>query len=227
MGNIRNAEAIHSSNVRKSRNLGTTVKERTGILPTLRRNLCSVTCGLCEVQEKSVWLEYKCFEFGEDIHDTFHNSKPSAADYVGIYPAAYDFSKHPELLHEAPMWLTTCGSLEEGCKAAKGGLLFGAMGRSDEIVWNYFPLSAGEYKAVLARGNETIEVVSESEPFRANSLGRSCNNDCEHHILTDVECYNTGIDAMKITFENCDPHEEDLIAIYKDIETPGHTEPLL
>ncbi|KAL3942173.1 MAG: hypothetical protein SGBAC_003598 [Bacillariaceae sp.] len=201
--------------------------EKTGILPTSRRNLCSVTCGICAVEEDAVWLEYKCYEYGEDIHVFFHNHKPTVQDYVGIYPAAYDFSKHPELLFEAPMWLTTCGSLEDGCKAAKGGLLFGDLGPSDEVAWNFFPLSVGDYKAVLARGNETIEVVSESDIFRANPLGRSCNNDCQDLIHTDVECYNSGVDTIQITFENCNPHEENLIAIYKDDEAPGEIEPLL
>lgn len=202
-------------------------KEKTGILATSRRNLCPVTCGMCKIEENAVWLERDCFDYSQDIHVFFHSQEPELYDFVGIYPASFNLVEQPELLLKAHMWLTTCGGLHEYCKAAKGGLLFGNVGPSDQTTWNYFPLESGDYKAALSRGDDPHEHVVESKIFTAKGEGHSCSGGCQDLISTDKNCYTHQVDTIQVTFENCSPHEEDLIAIYKYDESPGEMEPLL
>eukprot|EP00980_Cylindrotheca_fusiformis_P001408 scaffold345_cov134-Cylindrotheca_fusiformis.AAC.19 len=199
---------------------------RTGILATSKRNLCPVTCGMCQVEENDVWLEHDCFTYSQDIHVFFHNEEPEKYDFVGIYPASFDLRGQPELLLKPHMWLTTCGGLHEYCKAAKGGLLFGNVGPSDETTWKYFPLVPGEYKAALSRGDDPHELIVESTIFTAKPEGHGCDDGCQDLVSTDKDCY-TQVETIRVTFENCSPHEEDLIAIYKYYERPGDEEPLM
>jgi hypothetical protein len=202
-------------------------KNNTGILATSRRNLCPVTCGLCHMEANAVWLEHDCFQHSEDIHVFFHNKEPELYDFIGIYPADYNLQEQPELLLNAHLWLTTCGGLHEYCKTAKGGLLFGNLGPSDQTTWNFFPLVPGDYKAALARGDDPHELIVESQVFTAKPEGHACYDDCKHLISADKECYTHQVDTIQVTFEYCSPHEDDLIAIYQYDEKPGDMEPLL
>lgn len=202
---------------------------KTGPLQRANRKICPVTCGLCSMPSTSkVWLDHNCYQHSEDIVVHFNNSDPDPWDYIGIYPASHDFTKNPDLLVKAPLWLTCCGGLHEYCKTARGSLLFGGLGPTDQATWNFFPLAAGEYKAVLARGEDPHELIVESEPFVAKPQGHSCYDECKDLIYTGQECYNSDTASIHVTFENCKPEDNDAIAIYHEGETPGGTnQPLL
>jgi hypothetical protein len=200
----------------------------TSILSTSTRKLCPVTCGVCKSTANAVWLEHDCFQHNEDIHVFFQNTDPDDYDFVGIYPESYDFEENPKLLLQALLWLTSCGGIHKYCKAAKGGLLFNNLGPSDEMSWDFFPLPPGQYKAALSTGGKPHELIIQSEPFEAKAKGHSCYFDlCQDLMYTDRHCYDYRKESIRITFENCQPQEDDLIAIYKHGETPGEEQPLL
>jgi len=191
------------------------------------RGLCPVTCGICKLPPRtSVWLDFECFQHGEDIAVFFANVDPEIDDYIGIYPSYMDLTAGNGVLENAYMWLHTCGSTHEMCKTAMGGLIFGSMGPSEDEEWTMFPLASGEYKAALVRGDES-EVLAESLPFAAKSAGQSCYSQCKDMIFTDKTCYRVG-DPIHVNFENCAPRHDDRIAIYADTEErAGSSEPLV
>jgi hypothetical protein len=179
------------------------------------RDLCPVTCGKCERPLRTaVWTDFDCFHHKEDITIFFTNRDPEAEDFIGIYPSYMDFNEDVELLEEAKLWLYGCGSLEEHCKTAMGGLLFGMLGPSDEADWLEFPLPGGEYKAALARIDPELELLAESVPFTVKAQGQSCYFECNEIVYTDQPCYSPGVDSIYITFESCTPQPEDRVAIY-------------
>jgi hypothetical protein len=179
------------------------------------RDLCPVTCGKCERPLRTaVWTDFDCFHHKEDITIFFTNRDPEAEDFIGIYPSYMDFNEDVELLEEAKLWLYGCGSLEEHCKTAMGGLLFGMLGPSDEADWLEFPLPGGEYKAALARIDPELELLAESVPFTVKAQGQSCYFECNEIVYTDQPCYSPGVDSIYVTFESCTPQPEDRVAIY-------------
>jgi hypothetical protein len=191
------------------------------------RALCPVTCGICEMPDRSaVWLDYECFQHNEDITVFFTNTDPEPDDFIGIYPAYLNFTKDPSHLEDIELYLNTCGSLHEEARTAMGGVIFGAMGPDTHIDWVNFPLESGKYKAALVRGDEE-SLVAESVHFTVKPEGHSCYSECHDLIYTDDTCYDEE-DEIHVTFENCVPREDDQIAIYPaDEEEPGFHEPLL
>ena len=189
-------------------------------------SLCPVTCGSCKLPERtSVWVEYECFQHGEDIHVFFSSASPEPSDFIGIYPSYFNFEENPELLEVPEMWLYTCGSLHEECRTAFGGIIFGDMGPDDHGEWLNFPLESGKYRALLVRDDSVI--LSESQIFTAKPEGHTCYSACHDSIYSDQTCY-TENEAIRVTFENCFPRDDDHIAIYYYTETvPGEKEPLL
>jgi hypothetical protein len=179
------------------------------------RDLCPVTCGKCALPLRTaVWTDFDCFHHKEDITIFFTNKDPEAEDFIGIYPSYVDFNEDLEQLEEAKLWLYGCGSLEEHCKTAMGGLLFGMLGPSDEADWLEFPLPGGEYKAALARLDPELELLAESVPFTVKAQGQSCYFECNEIVYTDQPCYSPGEDSIYITFESCLPQPGDRVAIY-------------
>lgn len=192
------------------------------------RNLCPVTCGLCDMPNRtSVWVEESCFRYGQDIHVFFTNTDPEPDDYVGIYPSYFNVANEPTRLEEPEMWFYSCGSVVEECRTAMGGLIFGEMGPSDGTRWRNFPLLSGSYQAVLARGDERT-VLATSQTFVAKSDGHSCSSECIDLIYADETCYTAHDDRIVVTFEICVPRDDDKIVIYPhDEEDPGTEQPLL
>jgi hypothetical protein len=194
------------------------------------RALCPITCntGTCTLPNRtSVWVEFKCFQHGEDIQVFFTNSDPQPDDFIAIYPEYLNFTENPEDLEESYMWFYCCGSMHENCRVAMGGLEFGGAGPDEHSEWTLFPLESGKYKAVLLRGDEST-ILAQSQVFTAKPEGHSCYSECRDLIYTDQLCYTPKDDTIDVTFENCVPREDDRVAIYSDKETnPGRNEPLL
>jgi hypothetical protein len=202
--------------------------DETDLLGT--RTLCPVTCntGSCKMPNRtSVWVEFKCFQHGEDIPVYFTNSDPQPDDFIGIYPEYLNFTEQPEDLEEAYMWFYSCGSMHEHCRVAMGGLLFGGAGPDEHSEWTEFPLESGKYKAALVRSDERT-ILAQSQVFTAKPEGHSCYSECRDLIYTDEACYTPKDDTISVTFENCVPREDDRVAIYSENEAnPGVTEPLM
>ena len=190
------------------------------------RDLCPVTCGVCTAPPTNlVWLDYNCYQHAEDITVYFANAMPDKEDYVGIFPAYADVKTNPDLLFDdALMWFYCCGSMEEFCRTMHGGLIFGSMGPSEHEKWTEFPLQAGTYKAVLARGkNNTL--LAESAVFSVKPEGQSCYHDCKDMVFADSTCYVYEDGTINITFENCKPIDNDRVAIYPEGVRAGSEEP--
>lgn len=179
------------------------------------RDLCPVTCGKCTLPLRTaIWTDFDCFHHKEDITIFFTNKSPEAEDFIGIYPSYVNFTENLDQLDEATLWLYGCGSLEEHCKTAMGGLIFGMIGPSDEADWLDFPMAGGEYKAALSRLDPEIVLLAESVPFIVKAQGQSCYFECKEIVYTDQPCYSPDEDSIYITFENCTPQPGDRVAIY-------------
>lgn len=175
-------------------------------------DMCQVTCGTCPKPptKTSVWVDYDCFDHAQDITVHFTNTDPEPNDFVAIYPSYLDL-EILENTEQTEMWLFACGTVQEHCRAASGGLIFGNRGISPEEKWYYFPLEPGSYKAALMRYNGTV--IVESEAFAAKSEDHSCAWECKDAVFVDSECYEKQ-DVIYVTFENCAARNEDRIAIY-------------
>ena len=176
-------------------------------------DLCPVTCGKCEFPKRSaVWTDFECFAHNEDIPIFFTNTDPDEEDFIGIYPSYVNFQEDPSQLEQGYMWMYTCGSMHENCKTAMGGLLFGDMGPDDDQDWLHWPLPGGTYKAALARSDDG-GLIAESTVFTIKPQGHSCYFECKELVYADQPCYSDE-DSIYVTFENCQPREDDRVAIY-------------
>jgi hypothetical protein len=192
------------------------------------REICPVTCGTCELPPRtSVWVEFPCFEYGEDIQVFFTNQSPEPDDFIGIFPSYLDFIEEPEHLERPLLWYTSCGSIHEECRTAMGGLIFGGEGPVEGTYWNDFPLESGKYKAALVRGDERT-LLAESQVFTAKARDYSCASECHDLIYTDQPCYEFSDASIHVAYENCAPRKDDHVVVYPDDEeSPGKREPLL
>jgi hypothetical protein len=143
------------------------------------------------------------YHVGEDIEVSFRVQHPDHRDWVAIYEADADLHN----LGRTLLWLYTCG--DQHCSAAVSSdtLTFGS-GDPEEGSRAHFPLPAGHYKAVLARGSHI--------PYEALAVSHVFSISTSPTVAVSVNqgCYHVGED-IRASFRDQNPHPQDWVAIYE------------
>jgi uncharacterized surface protein with fasciclin (FAS1) repeats len=121
----------------------------------------------------SVSTNKDCYHVGEDI-DVFFRSGGDAhpRDFVAIYYS--DVNIHN--LRGTLLWLYTCGDQHCSDAVESGTLTFGSGHPNESSSRAHFPLPAGHYRAILARGTHyPYEFLAGSHEFDINTSAHPCS----------------------------------------------------
>jgi hypothetical protein len=121
----------------------------------------------------SVSTNKNCYHVGEDI-DVFFRSGGDAhpRDFVAIYYS--DVNIH--YLGGTLLWLYTCGDQHCSFAVESDTLTFGSGHPNESSSRAHFPLPAGHYRAILARGTHyPYEFLAGSHEFDINTSAHPCS----------------------------------------------------
>jgi hypothetical protein len=113
-----------------------------------------------------------CYHVGEDIKVSFSSGADAhPRDFVAIYEGDADV----HYLGRTLLWLYTCGDQHCSFAVESDTLTFGS-GPPSEGSRAHFPLPAGDYKAILARGtHRPYEALAVSHVFHINTSTHPCS----------------------------------------------------
>jgi uncharacterized surface protein with fasciclin (FAS1) repeats len=119
----------------------------------------------------SVTTDKDCYHVAEDIDVSFISGGDAhPLDFVAIYESTADVHN----LGRTLLWLYTCGDQHCNFAVESGTLTFGS-GPPSEGSRAHFPLPAGHYKAILARGtHRPYEALAVSDVFSINTFRHPC-----------------------------------------------------
>jgi hypothetical protein len=124
------------------------------------------------IEPPSVTTNKDCYHVGEDIKASFTSGGDAhRRDWVAIYESNANVHR----LGRTLLWLYTCGNQHCNSAVENGTLTFGS-GAPSEGSRAHFPLPAGRYKAILARGtHRPYEALAVSDEFSINTFRHPCH----------------------------------------------------
>jgi uncharacterized surface protein with fasciclin (FAS1) repeats len=119
----------------------------------------------------SIATDKDCYHVGEDINVSFlADGDAHPLDFVAIYESTADTDN----LGRTLLWLYSCGDQHCNFAIESGFLTFGS-GPPSEGSRAHFPLPAGHYKSILARGtHRPYEALAVSDVFSINTSRHPC-----------------------------------------------------
>ena len=120
----------------------------------------------------AITTDKDCYHVGEDINVSFlAGGDAHPRDFVAIYESTADTHN----LGRTLLWLYSCGDQHCNFATESDTLTFGS-GPPNEGSRKHFPLPAGHYKAILARGtHRPYEALAVSYVFSINTSTHPCS----------------------------------------------------